>query len=431
MKNIELVVPKLEDYYYEKKLEEDPKTMGYNAGYDVCYDGYHYETGCIDFPKNKWKECYENRIKENKYFAYIKDNDINDYIGYVNYQYNKSENIYECGVLIEYKYRGKGYSKEALKLLVLEARKNNIDYLYDTFEIDRGNTLNVFKSIGFEVVNEKTWKKFGKEVKGVTVRIDTSVVKEKISIKKLNNEESLTNNIQEHFIIKYENQEIGFVKIYKFNNDINLKYLNEYKNIYEFEIFIEDKKYLSEEYSKTIIEYISDYIYIEYNVDSIVVRTLKNNQKIIKYYEKCNYKKIYEYSRLDTINTKEDIVVMFNYIDKWKFAIDNDELIELVLNGKKTATTSNYDKSELPIIGSKSIIRFDNDTNACIVKTVDYKIMKFSQMTEELAKLEGEGDLSLEYWKNVHYEFFKSYNKNFDDDTKVVFEIFEVAYKRR
>lgn len=149
MKNIELVVPKLEDYYYEKKLEEDPKTMGYNAGYDVCYDGYHYETGCIDFPKNKWKECYENRIKENKYFSYIKDNDINDYIGYVNYQYNKSENIYECGVLIEYKYRGKGYSKEALKLLVLEARKNNIDYLYDTFEIDRGNTLNVFKSIGF------------------------------------------------------------------------------------------------------------------------------------------------------------------------------------------------------------------------------------------------------------------------------------------
>lgn len=51
-------------------------------------------------------------------------------------------------------------------------------------------------------------------------------------------------------------------------------------------------------------------------------------------------------------------------------------------------------------------------------------------MTEELAKLEGEGDLSLEYWKNVHYEFFKSYNKDFNDDTKVVFEIFKVVYKR-
>ncbi len=27
MKNIELVVPKLEEYYYEQKLEEDPNTI--------------------------------------------------------------------------------------------------------------------------------------------------------------------------------------------------------------------------------------------------------------------------------------------------------------------------------------------------------------------------------------------------------------------
>ena len=66
MKNIELVVPKLEEYYYEQKLEEDPKTMSYNKGYNVSYDGYHYDTGCIDFPKDKWKASYEKRIKDMK-----------------------------------------------------------------------------------------------------------------------------------------------------------------------------------------------------------------------------------------------------------------------------------------------------------------------------------------------------------------------------
>ena len=175
MKNIELVIPKIDEYYYEQKLNEDENTMSYNAGYDVNYDGYHYDTGCIDFPKSKWKDTYERRIKENKFFAYIKDNKINDYVGYVNYHYNKNDDRYECGVLIEYKYRGKGYSKDALILLIKEAYKNNIHYLYDNFEIDRENTLDIFKSVNFEVVEETIWNKFDKEVKGVVVRVDTSM----------------------------------------------------------------------------------------------------------------------------------------------------------------------------------------------------------------------------------------------------------------
>ena len=65
MKNIDLVVPKLEEYYYEQKLEEDPNTMSYNNGHNVSYEGYHYDTECIDFPKDNWKASYEKRIKEN------------------------------------------------------------------------------------------------------------------------------------------------------------------------------------------------------------------------------------------------------------------------------------------------------------------------------------------------------------------------------
>ena len=39
MKNIELIIPKLEEYSYEQKLESEPKTMSYNSGSKVMYKG--------------------------------------------------------------------------------------------------------------------------------------------------------------------------------------------------------------------------------------------------------------------------------------------------------------------------------------------------------------------------------------------------------
>jgi len=171
MKNISLYIPNIEDFWYEEKIQADPDSMSYNAGYDVSYYGYHYDTGCIDFPKDRWQEVYDRRVKEKRYFAYIRDNDINEFVGYVNYHYNKNDDRYECGIVIESIYRGKGYAKEALSLLCEAARENGVKEMYDNFEIDRGNTLDVFNAVGFNVVEEQVWKKFGKDVKGVLVKI--------------------------------------------------------------------------------------------------------------------------------------------------------------------------------------------------------------------------------------------------------------------
>ncbi len=163
---ISLYVPKLEDFWYEAKLESDPLTMSYNAGYDVSYYGYHYDTGCIDFPESRWEEVYNKRIKEKRYFAYIKDDDR--FVGYVNYQL--VDDRYECGVVVEQQYRGMGYAKEALRLLCDVAKENGVKELYDNFETDREHTLELFESVGFEIVENQTWKKFGKDVKGVLVK---------------------------------------------------------------------------------------------------------------------------------------------------------------------------------------------------------------------------------------------------------------------
>lgn len=112
----------------------------------------------------------------------------------------------------------------------------------------------------------------------------------------------------------------------------------------------------------------------------------------------------------------------------WKFGIDNDYLISLVLKGKKTATTSNYDINDLSQVGDRSIITYDNGNDACLIETKKVIITEFKNITWELAILEGENN-SLEEWREVHNKFFKSYNKDFNDDTKVVFEIFEVIEK--
>ena len=166
-----LYVPKLEDYWYEQKLQSDPKTMEYNAGYDVSYYGYHYDTGCIDFPKERWQLSYDRRIKEKRYFAYLKDLSTNEFVGYVNYHYNKKDNRYECGIVIESIYRGKGYAKEGLNLLCCHAKENGINALYDNFEKDR-NGAKVFFDLGFKIVEETTWKKFGKDVIGIIIKKD-------------------------------------------------------------------------------------------------------------------------------------------------------------------------------------------------------------------------------------------------------------------
>ena len=51
---------------------------------------------------------------------------------------------------------------------------------------------------------------------------------------------------------------------------------------------------------------------------------------------------------------------MNNKLKIWHFGIDNDKLVELVLLGKKTATTSLYDEDDIPIVDEESILLFDN-----------------------------------------------------------------------
>ena len=96
----------------------------------------------------------------------------------------------------------------------------------------------------------------------------------------------------------------------------------------------------------------------------------------------------------------------------WEGTPMADELAELILIGKKTASCSAYDEwlyeNEDPKskIGSYTIVLNSKDEPVGIIQYTDMTIMPFNEVTEEFARAEGEGDLSYDYWYNGHVKFF-------------------------
>ena len=113
-------------------------------------------------------------------------------------------------------------------------------------------------------------------------------------------------------------------------------------------------------------------------------------------------------------------------MEKWKFGTNNDYLVDLVLNGKKRATTSLYSEEDVPIVDEESALTYSNGEIACITKTNRVVVTEFKNITWDLVKLEGENN-SFEEWQKEHMDFFESINSDFYENTKVVFEVFEVV----
>jgi uncharacterized protein YhfF len=136
----------------------------------------------------------------------------------------------------------------------------------------------------------------------------------------------------------------------------------------------------------------------------------------------------------DIVNTNKEYI-------SWHFC-DNEEdannLAELVKQGIKRATTGLYylyeiEGDTLPKDGDLNIIIDWQGKAQCIIETKKVTILPFENVTEEFAKIEGEGDMSLKYWQEVHINAFnrhlKNYKMKFSKDMLVVCEEFETVYK--
>jgi uncharacterized protein YhfF len=114
-----------------------------------------------------------------------------------------------------------------------------------------------------------------------------------------------------------------------------------------------------------------------------------------------------------------------------------DELGASVASGTKTATCSAFWEweaggSPLPEIGQKSIVLDGNDNPLCIIEATEVEVRPYSRVDARFAYEEGEGDRSLEYWREAHWRFFSRTLPNIGrkptPDMPLVCERFRVIY---
>ena len=112
-----------------------------------------------------------------------------------------------------------------------------------------------------------------------------------------------------------------------------------------------------------------------------------------------------------------------------------DRLGNLVCDGIKTATTSalwSYESGEpLPQVGELSVVLGGDEQPLCVIETLEVHVLPFAEVDAAFAFDEGEGDRSLDYWREAHRRFFRRAlpeGHTFDEQMPVVCERFSKVY---
>jgi uncharacterized protein YhfF len=114
------------------------------------------------------------------------------------------------------------------------------------------------------------------------------------------------------------------------------------------------------------------------------------------------------------------------------------ELGALISSRTKTATCSalweyEAEAEPLPEVGSKTIVLDGNGDPLCIVEATEVEIRSYDEVDGRFAYEEGEGDRSLDYWREAHWRFFSrtlpNIGKEPATDMPLVCERFRVVYK--
>jgi uncharacterized protein YhfF len=117
---------------------------------------------------------------------------------------------------------------------------------------------------------------------------------------------------------------------------------------------------------------------------------------------------------------------------------DADELAGLVLQGRKRGTASclwtyELEGQPLPQVGDHSVILDWAGRAQCIIRTTEIAVVPFEEVAEAFARSEGEGDLSLDYWRRGHWRFFTSelqaLGREPDPRMPILCERFEVVFR--
>jgi uncharacterized protein YhfF len=111
------------------------------------------------------------------------------------------------------------------------------------------------------------------------------------------------------------------------------------------------------------------------------------------------------------------------------------DLIELIRTGAKRAGTGllwayEAELEDLPEVGDIEIVVDHEQEPALVTRVTRVEVVPFNEVTAEYATLEGEGDGSLDYWREVHWNFFSRecarIGREPREDMPVVCSVFEL-----
>ena len=114
-----------------------------------------------------------------------------------------------------------------------------------------------------------------------------------------------------------------------------------------------------------------------------------------------------------------------------------DELLALVLDGRKTATSSLVAEyvdggDQLPRIGIHWIVCDSAGVPRAVLRTTELRLGTFRDADEAFARDEGEDDLSLESWRREHRKYWERTSAvrggSWSESDELVFERFKVVW---
>ena len=104
-----------------------------------------------------------------------------------------------------------------------------------------------------------------------------------------------------------------------------------------------------------------------------------------------------------------------------------DQLLALVLAGTKRATSwSAADGAKGTEVGGQWVIEDGRGLPRAIVETTELFVRPFDQVDADFAAAEGEGDLSLDHWREAHRAYFIR-NGGFDPEMLLYCERFKLV----
>ncbi|HRH42719.1 MAG TPA: ASCH domain-containing protein [Pyrinomonadaceae bacterium] len=113
------------------------------------------------------------------------------------------------------------------------------------------------------------------------------------------------------------------------------------------------------------------------------------------------------------------------------------ELAELVVSGKKSATASLVAVNErqpenAPVDDGYSVVTDFEGNPLCIIQTTEIRLMPFDKVDAQFAFDEGEGDQTLENWRDGHWKYFtqeaSELGIEFNEKSLVCCERFKLLY---